>query len=176
MTTAADGCITKAEERLRNMLAACTTFQTWVGAATADAAKDSIYYTEVPPQARTEDTTPLAYNVSIRPFALIWTSTSQGFKLHEQLGPSGLLQVRFEDNARSTDPAEAERLFLNTIGKIMQSEDTDNPGLLELSITRQYTQIREMEIVSVFHTDEDDHDTYGDAIAAEMSVAWGVVR
>lgn len=176
MTTAADGCITKAEERLRNMIANCSEWQAWLDVATATDAKKSIYTTAVPLPHMNEDTTPLAYNVSVRPFALISTDR---LRLHDDYGPSGTLWVRFEDNvsaANEHDWAEAERVFLNHLGKVMQSEDANNPGLRELSLTRQYAQIREQEVHAVYRTLEDEQETYGDAIAAELHVAWGVAR
>ena len=179
MTTAASGCITLAEERIRDMLAACTAFQTWVGESTAAAAKDHIYYDSVPQQDYTEDSQPLAWNESIRPFALIWTGYQQGFALNELIGGSGLVFVRLEQSVPDTsanDWEEADRLFKNTLGSIIHSGDTSSPGLWELSITRQYTQITQIRLEALFRTSPDEYDTYGDAQAAELSIAWGVTQ
>jgi len=179
MTTAASGCITKAEERIRDMLANCATFQTWVSAANATAAKSSIYY-DAPPMPRSgEDTSVLSYNQSLRPFAVVWTGTSDGFTLNEMIGGSGVVYVRLEQDvpgAVLTNYEEADRLFKNTIGGIIHSGDTDNPGLWELSLTRQYAQITQIQLAALYHTAEDEYDTYGNAQAAELAIRWGVTR
>ena len=179
MTTAASGCITKAEERIRDMLANCTAFQTWVGAADATAAKSSIYYDTVPRGDYMDDSDALAWHVSVRPFALIWTDYENGFAMNELVGGSGTLQIRFEQNtpgATQTDWEEADRLFKNTLGGIIHSGDTDSPGLWELSITRQYTQLSRVNLDALYRTAEDEYETFGDAQAAVLSVAWGVTR
>lgn len=176
MTTAAAGCITKAEERIRDMLANCTQFQTWTGAADATAAKDYIHYTGVPLPNANEDTTELAYWVSIRPFAIVST---ESFRISNLQGPSGIIWVRFEDNISTVDGYsfdEGERLFLNNVGQVMQSGDTSNPGLEELSITQQYAEIREQQVQHILRTSDNESDTQGDAIAAEVRVSWGVIR
>jgi len=179
MTTAAASCITKAEERIGDMLAACSAFQSWVGESTAAAAENHIYYDAVPMEDYVEDSQLLAYNESIRPFALIWTGYQQGFTINEMIGASGVVYVRFEQSvpdAAANDWEEADRLFKNTLGQILQSGDTDSPGLWELSITRQYTQITQMRLEQLYRTNEDELATYGDAQAAEVSIAWGVTR
>lgn len=177
MTTAASGCITLAEERIRDMLANCTAFQTWVGAASAAAAKSSIYYDAVPLPNYNEDESPLAFNVALRPFALVWTDVQAGFSMNELIGGSGVVKVRLEQNtpsASQTDWEEADRTFKNTVGAIIHSGDTGNPGLWELSITRLYTQITQLTLDVLYRTAEDEYDTYGDAQAAELSIHWGV--
>lgn len=177
MTTAASGCITKAEERIRDMLANCTQFQTWTGTATAAAAKGHIYYDAVPLPDATGDTSPLAHNQAIRPFAVVWTATENGFAMNELVGGSGTVYVRLEQDtpaATVDDYEEADRLFKNTIGNIIHSGDTSNPGLWEPSITRQYTQIVAVTLEALYRTQEDEYDTYGDAQAAELSIRWGV--
>lgn len=179
MTTAATGCISKAEERIGEMLANCSEFQTWTGTANATAAADHIYYDSVPPLYSDDDVTSREYNEAIRPFALVWTRMTEGLAMNELLGASGTVMVRFEQNTPSglqTEWEEDERLFKNTLGGILQSGDTSNPGLWELSITRQYTQITQMRLMALYRTGEDEIETYGDAQAAEVSIAWGVTR
>lgn len=183
MTTAASSCITLAEERIRDMLANCSTFQTWVGAANATAAKSSIYYDAVPRSDYMADTDPLSWNVSIRPFAIVWTENENGFSMTESSSdyytPSGTIKVRLEQNTPSssaTDWEEADRLFKNTLGDIIRSGDSDNPGLLELSIARTYAQISRVTLDALYRTDDDEYDTFGDAQAAEFSISWGVGR
>lgn len=177
MTTAASSCITKAEERVRDMLANCTQFQTWTGTANATEAKTRIYYDSLP-LATDLDASPLAYNESLRPFALIYTSLESGFQMQELLGSSGAVVIRFEQDVSTAtirDYEETDRLFKNTVGKIIHSGDTDNPGLWELSITRAYTQLTRITLDSLLRTTEEEYNTYGNAQAAEITVHWGAL-
>ena len=179
MTTAASGGITKAEERIRDMLAGCKTFQTWTGESDAAGAKTHIYYDAVPLPNMKDDSTSLAYLVSLRPFALIWTSETSGYAYNELMGGSGIIHIRFEGNtppATSTDWEECDRLFKIKIGNIIQSTDSSNPGLAELSKTGTYTQITSITLDALYRSDEEEWPTYGDAQRAEVSVQWGVTR
>lgn len=175
MTTAAASCITKAEERIRDMIANTTAFQAWIGAADATAAKSSIYYSAMPYPVG-NDTSPLAYNQALRPFALLWTET---YKLDYTYDNSGVICARFEQDIPQSawaDPGEAERLFLNTLGAILLSGDVANPGLQELSITQQYAAINQMDVMDIISTSEEQYGTYGHAIQATVQITWGVAR
>ncbi len=177
MTTAASGCITLAEERVRDMLANCTAFRTWTGTTTVADAKLRIYYDAVPLPDYRDDESPLAYNVGLRPFAVVWTAMENGFRLNELIGGSGTVKVRFEQNTPSTsqfDWQEADRLFKNSLGAIIHSGDNSNPGLWELSEQRLYAQITSISLDALYRTSEDEYGTLGDAQAAELSIEWGV--
>lgn len=177
MTTAASGCITLAEEKIRDMLAACKTFQTWTGAASAAAAKAFIYYDAVPMPDQNSDTTPLAWNVSIRPFALIFTSTADGMIIDRSNVCSGNVNVQFFQNTpEQKEWEEIDRLFKNTISNILLSGDESNPGLWELSRTANYTHVNSIRFEGFYRSSEEDYDTMGDFEGAMVVINWGVTQ
>lgn len=175
MTTAASGGITKAEERIRDMLADCTQFQTWTGAANATAAKLSIYYDAVPLDNVHDDNATLADIVSKRPFAMVYTDPTDGYSFSEINGGGGVVMVELEQNTTPlTDWEEAERLFKITVGKIIQTGDSANPGLVEISRARTYAQITKYDLVELYRYDQDAATGMGDAQGARLRLEWGV--
>jgi len=177
MTTAASGGITKAEERIRDMLATCTQFQTWTGTASVAAAKLRIYYDAVPLANMKDDSTTLTDIRSKRPFAMVYTDPSDGYSFGELLGGSGSVMVELEQNTQTdTDWQESERLFKITIGNIIQSGSSGSPGLVEVSNTRVYTQLTRIDLVELYRYEEDARTAVGDAQGARIRLAWGVTR
>ncbi|RMF87769.1 MAG: hypothetical protein D6741_20110, partial [Planctomycetota bacterium] len=69
--TPAQGALTEVEERMAVMLAACASFQAWVGAADSTAARASIYFDAIPPPAGSDYTR--AELDGYRPWAIIST-------------------------------------------------------------------------------------------------------
>lgn len=177
MTTAASGGITKAEERIRDMLATCTKFQTWTGTSTAADAKTHIYYDAVPLANMKDDNASLTDIRQKRPFAMIYTDPTDGYSFGELLGGSGAVMVELEQNTQAdTDWQESERLFKITIGNIIQTGDSGNPGLVEVSNARSYAQITKIDLVELYRYDQDAITAMGDAQGARLRLAWGVTR
>lgn len=182
MTTTASGVITVQEELLRTTLAACTTFQTWVGAANASQAAEHVYLEALPVDLDWSDYMELERIKARRPFAMIWTSESDGLRIRSIASPygttiSGTLYIRFEGNVDpdvAEDYAEVDRLFKNTIGSILQSGDVSNPGLVELSGTAGYRDLEQITVKYWARTHKDQRPTLGDAQMCEIAIAWGV--
>lgn len=182
--TEAAGCITKQESLLRDTLAACTYFQSLVSESTAAAAKAHIYLESVPPPHAYTDAYTVAQIRARRPFAYIWTGESQAFTLHRIaapncITPSGTLLIRIErdvPNSIRHDYAEVDRTFKNIIGQILQSGDTDNPGLAELNGTAGYRDWERLDFSGPVRTSDDDLPTLGDAQMCEIMVQYGTTR
>lgn len=185
--TAPEGCISRAEERLRNMLAACGPLQTWLGVSSGSAAKDKIYLVELPPPIHDDEEADgnfsLSELVSRRPFVMVWTPSDQPFQIDIVASPgfpsqSGVLRVRLEENVPdqlSTNYAEAYRRFLNAVGQIIQSNEGHNPGLVELLVQQrpEHLFFRSISVVDHMRTTSDDVPTLGDAHKCELEIRWG---
>jgi hypothetical protein len=186
-TTPPQGCISKAEERLRDMLAACQPFQEWVGVSDAGSAKAKIHLVELPQpiidDEEKDGNYTLAEIVGRRPFALIWTPSEQPFAIDIVASPncpspSGVLRVRLEENVPSSleaNYAEAYRRFLNMVGRIIHSEEPHNPGLVELLgvCGSDYLNFHHLEVVDHMRTTSDDVPTLGYAHKCELEIRWG---
>lgn len=178
------GCISMAEERLRNMLAACHAFQAWTGTADAGAAKDRIYL-ECQPDPFIDDDErdgnfSLAELQDRRPFAIVWTMSYEIAVVGSPATPTqrGVLRMRFEDNVPqqyARNFSEAYRQFCNTIGLILQSNEQGRPGLMELlsKCPPEHLDFQGINFLAHEHTPESVKPTQGDAQAMEFEIPWG---
>lgn len=185
VTSTPVGCISKAEERLRNMLAACVPLQRWMNVDNAAAAKDKIYVAKMEPPVTHDEEADGNYHVTElqarRPYCILWTSDQNLFKIDviaspNCVSPSGTLQVLFEENIPDEcvdNYAEAYRRFLNTVGSIMHSESTQEPGLVELLPQAGYLAFRSLSIGPPVVTPEDAIPTQGLAHQVILTVDWG---
>lgn len=187
LTPALSG-IARAEERLRNMLAACAEFQRWAGAWSVAAARESVYLCELPNiwigGSGPDGTFARSEIASRRPFALVWTADSESYAIDVVASPatpnpSGVLCVRFEESVPddlAENYAEAYRRFLNTVGLILQSNERHAPGLLELLEQRRpdALDISRMALLNTpIRTTEEDAATMGDAHFCDVQITWG---
>ena len=181
MTSTAVGCITKAEQLLKDTLCACSAFQEWCGAANATEAAESIYLEALPPDDVYRDQEEVERLIARRPFAQIWTSEQDGLTIRRIASPNttsgtGTLYLRFERNVPEEiahDYAEVDRTFKNVLGEILSSGDADSPGLAELSSLAGYLDWEAIIIRSWTRTQRDDIPTLGDAQMAEVEIQWG---
>ncbi len=181
MTTTASGVITVQEELLRDTLAACTAFQTWVGASTAAEAKDHIYLEALPLDLDWADYMECERIKARRPFAMIWTADADGLQVRSIASPhgttvSGTMYIRLEGNvdpAVQEDYAEVDRLFKNTIGNIIQSGNGSSPGMVELAGTAGYRDFDTITVKGWTRTHKDQRPTLGDAQMCEIEIRWG---
>lgn len=183
MPTTPAGPLMLAQDYLRTMLANCTYFRTWQGAAyTVDQAKARIYHDALPAPA-SGDALTAAELATYRPFVIISTERQQGFRLrHDSSGDgfyfseSGRLCLLFEQavpSAIAADPSEVEITFKNFLGRVMASNDTANPGLAELAGEAGYLAIEEMVLYGPYRSAEDDQVADGDCQLALIEIAWG---
>ncbi len=168
MTTAASGSICLAEEAMRTALASCTSFQTLVGAESAEEAAARVYIDALPPPA--DD---VAYTdeelEEYRPYALIDTG-DDAFTTREiasyQWTTFGEFNIEIERSIteeHAADVAEVERTWKNAIGGIIDDLRALNEGLDITAIQFRY-RWRER------NTDVSGMGMYQGAM---LSVSWG---
>jgi hypothetical protein len=184
-TTPALGCISKAEEKLRNMLAACAAFQAWIGAGVDPLTRIHLIELAVPvtDDEEQDQNFSLAEIQARRPFAVLWTPSEQPFSIDIIASPnlpsqSGVLRVRLEESVPAElerNYPEAYRRFLNTVGQIIHSEDIIHPGLVELLGTcgSDYLNFYKIDVLDHMRTSSDDAPTMGDAHKCELEIRWG---
>lgn len=128
MTTPA-GCLSLAQEYLRQTLAACATFQTLCNLDNAAHAAERIYH-EGLPEPGEGDTHTLQELQSLRPYAIVYTAEESGFtRTYEATGTRfefddhGRLMIRLErdspDNANDQPTTPANLDWRNVIGEII---------------------------------------------------------
>ena len=186
MVTAAAGPLSEIEDLAADTLAACKHFQTLVGEASAALAKNHIYFDALPPPASDADTYTLAELEGYRPYAVINTEPQGGYRWRHQgsgaawtFAGNGALTIEIEadiDSGDLGDPQEYMRLFKNTIGQIVLTEDQVNPGLLDLAGQGGYLPIREAVFYGPFRGAEEERKQQGDYLAAMIDLNWGVQR
>lgn len=184
-TTPALGCISKAEEKLRNMLAACSAFQAWIGTTVDPLTRIHLVELTIP----TTDDEEADQNYSLaelqarRPFALIWTPSEQPFSIDiiaspNTPSPSGVLRIGLEENVPTElerNYPEAYRRFLNTVGQIIHSEDQTHPGLVELLgiCGSDYLNFYKLDVLDHARSGGDEIPTRGDVHQCQIEIRWG---
>lgn len=161
------GPISHAADRLRLTLEACAAF------AELSA---TVHMGQLPPPASGTEH-PLDELVALRPFALLWT-TDTGYKTTRDTTGAvgraeGELIIRLERNTPAGEtPAEAERSWENLLGRIIQSGDNANPGLVELASDVRYLPIDSVAMIEHSRTDPAHLKAIGDAQRAFLLVNW----
>lgn len=181
MVTAATGIITEIEEQWRTMLATCTYLRQWLGASSVDVAKDRIYFDSPPPPEEYADAHDKPAMVALRPFVVIWTLPENGLRLHRDSANGwdcgGRLVAQLEQNIPDEfDPAESGRLFKNTLGRILKSADSSNPGLVELAHVAPHLSLQAMEFEGPFRCPKKQVESEGDHHYAVVVAEWGLVN
>jgi len=185
MTATAVGPIAIAKERLKDSIANTTAFRTWDGNNwSVDQAKRRIYFDALPPPANNKQAHTLEELNNYRPFCLVYKPPDQGCLTlhhvanggHNQFSPSGVLIARFErlvPSRMTNDPGEAGRTFENFIGQLLKSDDSNNPGLVELAGLAGYLNIRKIEDEGPFRSETDDQPAIGDCQWYYLIIEWG---
>ena len=163
MAVVASGWLSLALENLRTLLAACPSFQTWVGAADAAAAKARIH--------RVSKAGPT------RPFALVdqWTdasATAFAGGAGESFTHSGSQILRFEGEVSEQDsdePADAFYTFWNAVGAIILEME-------QLSGTDGYLVVRSIMLEDGPFRSKDFEGEADDYYYADFVVEWGPGR
>ena len=171
------------QQTLRATLADCTYFRTWAGAANQAAALAKIHNFDTPEPADDADAHALSYLQTLRPIAVVFTEPQQGLVLTNDSGGAsfgyharGNLVLCFENDITSDQAAnlpELDRTIQNAIGRIVQSGDTDNPGLLELAGQAGYLATREVAFYGWFRNDVTEASAAGDYYRVYLDIAWG---
>ena len=124
MAVAATGPISLPLANLRALIAASSSFQTWVGAASAAEALASIYQVGVD---KGDYTRPFALVRHTNPGALTHESLAGGARNHFAPAGEGSLEVVFEDEVASGNEdshVDAEFAFTNNVGAVLADMET----------------------------------------------------
>jgi hypothetical protein len=154
-------------DNLRDLLADCASFQTWVSALDAESAKADIYLV-----ALSEPVGPK------RPFALIahrepavLESRAIAGGVGQQFNDNGQVELLFEatvDPADAADHAAAELRFTNAVGAIVDE-------MKSLAGTNGYVQVRAIGVLrGPARAHPNERDSEGDYYQVQFAVSWGL--
>jgi hypothetical protein len=168
------GVISITKSLLRDALASCSSWQTWVEAANAEEAKQSIHMMALPEVDGEDYATTLT---NARPYAIIGTgeelfSNQIAGGMRNYLQPGGdailLLEANVPDAYRAASKLDdAAVWFDNKIGAVMD-DLAEKGGLSEgLAITG-------INLVDgPYRTEKKEHAKFGDCFVAIFSISWG---
>jgi len=182
MPVSPTGPISLPLSHLRLLVADCTAFRTWVGAANQAAALAKIHLCELPAPAAPGSGYTTTELQTLRPCAIVdlWTpirgygEQPQAWQMRGEGGPfleSGKLTLDFLDDVDVTDAAvlsDAKFRFLNNVGAVVDQ-------MLDLSGSDGYLNANRIEVYQgPGRADERMQETYGDHWRVQLLVQWGV--
>ena len=136
---AASGIISVVQEKWRVLIASTTAFQTWKDGETWDLteAKDHVHHDQMPDP---DDGNAYTADEMERylPLVVVWTAYARGFQLHvradgDSYYGTGQLVAEFYRIPDLKIDDNPDETFRNWMGSLLQSGDTDNPGIVELA-------------------------------------------
>lgn len=181
----ADGPVLDALNAARAMLRDC---HWWRRVANPDSpwsqatAEAHIHFDGLPPPVPGPDHS-LAQLTQLRPFALMWTEQSAGFRLRNETAgyccaiPSGMIVVQIEmpvPTAMVNNPTTLAQHLSRLLGLIMRTGNAEQPGLFELSGRAGYLPLTEIQLIGYARTDAKTARDIGDVIVAELQLNWGL--
>jgi len=136
---AASGIISEVQEKWRTLIASTNAFQTWKDGQTWDLteALEHVHHDQLPDpedgNAYTADELELYL-----PLCVVWTAYQRGFTLQVEADsdsyyPTGQLVAEFYRIPDLKIDPNPDETFRNWLGELLQSGDTDNPGMVELA-------------------------------------------
>ena len=157
-------------ELLRNLVAASSTFQTWVGAEDAAAAKASIYLVSVPEVSEEDYWTTLA---SAQPYCIL--DTGDGYGLHKTaencFRVDGDMVLAFCDAVASEnadDPEAAQKAFMLQVGNTIDD-------MAALAGTPGYLVVADFDIVeSPQRSSPEERNELGDIYWTVLQITRGL--
>jgi len=169
-------------QTLRAMLSRCAKIQTLFSAADATEALTRIYLGCLPRPADGRRYTTEELN-AYRPFAIVGPSpnliissqvvSSIGTWSHSRMGQCDILIERSFPTGGDDEDDQKDFAWIDLVDGIRQSNDTDEPGLLELHETAGNLSIKSSEILSIYRGDEAEIQMLGDYQAAVLRIQWG---
>lgn len=181
--TAAAGPISLAVERLVSTIANSTYFLTWTSEATVNDALGHIYRSSLPLPASNAETYTKAELVEYRPFVIVSASKGQTISFRRiatgsTYQTSGKLVAWFEQNRPAdTDPDEVERLWENTLGKLLFQTTESDPfnGILNQADTDDRLTINACNVIDIHYSEEEEEVTRGAYDRAIIEFDWGIL-
>lgn len=165
---------------LRKMLANCTAFRTLTGATNEADALARIYLGALPLSPLEDEVAGLDELNSFRPFAIVGPTISAIRRQHISTGAGwshgrqGDSMVLIERQHPSTGRDDVNDLaWIDLVDSIVQSNDANNPGLIELHEQQEYLSLRAVEVMDIYRGMEEEKTDLGDYQRAEIKVYWG---
>lgn len=113
---------------------------------------------------------------ALRPFAMVWTRESQGWRARRDSSPAGFkiggsIMIRIEwDIPPGTTDQVAAATFEDHLSRILRDESGET-GILQ---AYQVMNIYEVQLLAVYRSLPEDTPAIGDCYAAELQVDWGL--
>lgn len=183
---AGTSCLGKNLLTARTMLANCAAFREIVGggsASTVNEALERIYLGGLPKPASDAPDYSQTELANYRPYAIIGPVVGTVISLehittgvswsHGRKGEFDIIVARATPADVDLDDNDFD--WIDTVGRIAQSNDHDNPGLAELHESAEYLSLRQISIEAIYRADEEDIRDRGDYQAAILHIAWGRV-
>lgn len=145
-------------------------------------AESHIHFDGLPPPSSKADHT-LAELNNYRPFALMWTEQAAGLRLRNDTAgyccvkPSGIIIVQIEllvPEGIAQFPTQVCQDVSKKLGRIMQTGDSNQPGLFELSGLAGYLPLIEIQLFGYVRADAKAARDIGDVVVAELQLNWGL--
>ncbi|QDV22922.1 hypothetical protein [Aureliella helgolandensis] len=179
-----DGPLLRSVRAARRMLRDCHQWQRLVSADTPwdeVTAEAHIHFDGLPPPDPGPDHSRSELE-ALRPFALVWADQAGGLRLRSESAGnccpihSGAIVVQIELPVLAglaNDPTLLAEDIMRKLGRIVRTGDAAEPGLFELSGLAGYLPLTEIQFTGYVRTDTKSAVEIGDAVVAEMRIAWG---
>ncbi len=168
---AATGDISLAQDRVAQMLADSAAFRTFAGVATAEVARSDAIYCDGLPKPSGREYTPAELE-ALRPFALVFTETDDGFRLNclaqGVFQPSGRIIVLLERGVPAEDEDDVAKLdeyMRNSAGAILDD-------LTQMSGQEGYVDISEIVFSGPGRVETKDVQDMGDFQQMFLQIDW----
>lgn len=147
--------------------------------ATAEA---HIYFDALPKPNQGPDHS-LSELLAMRPFAILWGDLAGALRItNDSTGytcalPSGTLIMQIElpvPQALADQPTNLAIDLSRKFGLLMQTRNSEQPGLMELAGQSGYLPLREVSLTGYVRTEAKDAKHLGDAVMAELQLSWGI--
>lgn len=119
---------------------------------------------------------------ALRPFAILWADTAGGMRMRNDTDGgcvinSGTIIMQIEldvPDDLTDDPTELAQDLYRKFGRLMKTNDSAAPGLMELTHRAGYLPLLEIQFIGSQRSDTKDAHDIGDVIVAEYQISWGL--
>lgn len=177
----ASGIISNTQDLWRQMIAACDAFQKWPDAGypwDSEEALAHVWHDRLPPPASNAAEYTSAERAAYLPFCIVSTDPTAGFELetlaamgeggHYWQG-SGVLVAEFYRAA--PDPPDDET-FRNFLGALLNSGNTQTPGLVELAATGGYLALTSLRVFGPVISVPEEYPEFGPVQSMMIVAKW----
>lgn len=178
MSLLADGPLLLALEAARVMIASTHEWQSVCG----EPAPTHRIYIDALPLADPGPDYSKEQLIALRPFAIIYNTTSGGLSLRAAAANfqnplrRGVIECQFQVNVPAdiaADPNAVGTWARRIAGRIAQTGSDDNPGIAELTMKNGYLPVMEIDVEAFERTDLKEQRQYGDAVIFGITLHWG---